>query len=305
VHLLPGLVAYGLTTGAYYSLLAIGFTLIYATTRSMNFAHGQIYSLSSYAVLGLLTFIVASELARLPTPLLVVISIVAAIGIGAILGVLIERVAFRSLRGRPNGRLASILVTFGIAIVVDNLLFLHFPHGAQTLPLDFKFPSWRVSGQEVSVSTILLVGGALVIALGMDEFLHRTREGKAIRATAIDGEATSVMGVNVSRVLITTFAISGGLAGYAAAAATLNYGVLDPLMGSVATLKALVAAVAGGFGNTRGALLGGMILGFAEAIMNTYFVSQWTDAIFFVVLIAVLLLRPQGLLGERSVAARF
>jgi branched-chain amino acid transport system permease protein len=302
LQLLPGLIVYGLTTGAYYGLLAVGFTLIYATTRSMNFAHGQIYSLSSFGVLGLLFFVRA---AGVPIPLLVLMCLVAAVLLGGILAVVIERIAFFPLRGRPNGRLASILVTFGIAIVVDNALFLKYPHGAQTLPISFNFPTWKVLNANVSVSQLLLVGGAFVLALALDAFLRRTREGKAIRATAIDGEATAIMGVNVQRVIVTTFLISGALAGFAAAAATMNYGVLAPTMGSVATLKALVAAIAGGFGNTKGALLGGLVLGFVEGIVNSYLWSQWTDAVFFVVLIAVLVLRPQGLLGERSVAARF
>ncbi len=303
MQLIPGLIVYGLTQGAYYGLLAVGFTLIYATTRSMNFAHGQIYSLSSYALLGLLYLI--SGVGQPLLPLVVVASVAAAMLFGGLLGLIIERIAFFPLKGRPNARLASILVTFGIAIIIDNALFLRFPHGAQTLPFAFNFPSWTVAGAFVSAGQLLLVGGALALAIGMDEFLRRTRTGKAIKASAIDGEAASLMGVNVSRIIITTFVISGALAGFAAAATTLDYGVLFPTMGSLATLKALVAAVAGGFGNIRGALLGGLILGFVESFVNTYLWSQWTDAMLFVVLIAVLLLRPQGLLGERSVAARF
>lgn len=303
--LLPSALIYSLTIGSFYGLVAIGFTLIYATSRAMNFAHGQIVSLSTYVTIGLASSLIAIFGPSSATILVVVLAIPIGVVAGGIMGVATDRIAFYPLKTRSNSKIGPVLITFGLAILVDNVLFLGNEHGSQPLPISLGGPTWTISGASFNWANLVLIAGAGLIGLGMDRYLRVSRGGKAIRSTALDEETTSLMGVNVKKVLISTFAISGAIAGFAGAAYLLKYGVTDPFMGSRITTKALVAAIVGGLGSTKGALAGGFILGTAEGICNTYFDSEWTDAVAFVVLIAVLVLRPQGVIGERSVAGRF
>ncbi|HXF57990.1 MAG TPA: branched-chain amino acid ABC transporter permease [Actinomycetota bacterium] len=286
----------GLTIGAVYALIAVGFSLVWATLRSVNFAHGDLYMLGAYVALGIGNVVAASAGGWHPALAVLVILLAAAVT-GLIVSVGIERAIFRPLRRAPEA--VPILATLGASILIQNVVFLAFGSAFNSFPLSLPRGPFTIAGARANVMQVAMVGLAVLVILGLHVFLGRTKLGTAMRATSWDREVAALMGVDVNRVIQVAFAIAGALAGAAGAFVGFYYGVITFFMGFLAAVKGFTAAVFGGFGNVRGALLGGLLLGVFEALAAGYVSGRWKDAIAFVVLILIILVRPTGIIGER------
>lgn len=276
----------GLSIGAIYALVAVGLTLIFGIMDVINFAHGEFVMLGAYAGFWLLV------LTDLPYPVVLVLAIVV-VGVAA---VGIERVVFRPLYGRTL--LATVMVAFGLLLFLQNAALLAWGGIPKGIPDPFGNATVRVAGFYISHLRLFAMGLAAVLFGGMWLVLMRTKIGKALRATAQNPEAAVIRGIDTDRVYMATFAISGALA----AAAGVVYGTLfeiSPTMGLLPLLKAFAAIIIGGLGSVTGALLGGLLIGVVEALGAGLLPggSGYRDAFAFVLLIVVLLVRPQGLLG--------
>jgi branched-chain amino acid transport system permease protein len=286
----------GLTIGAVYALVAVGFSLVWATLRSVNFAHGDLYMLGAYVALGIGNVVAASAGGWNPLLAIAVILVAAAVT-GLLVSLGIERVIFRPLRRAPEA--VPILATLGASILIQNVMFLAFGSAFNSFPVEFPRGPFAVGTARLNVAQVTMVAVAVAVVLALHLFLTRTKLGTAMRATSWDREVSALMGVNVNRVIQVAFAIAGALAGAAGAFVGFYYGVITFFMGFLAAVKGFTAAVFGGFGNVRGALLGGLLLGVFEALAAGYVSGRWKDAIAFVVLILIILVRPTGIIGER------
>ncbi|MGH7338043.1 MAG: branched-chain amino acid ABC transporter permease, partial [Myxococcota bacterium] len=287
----------GIAWGSIYALIALGYTMVYGVLKLINFAHGEIYmigAMTGYYAAHALGF--ASEPSLLGLLAVLLLSMTAC----ALLGALIERVAYRPLRGAP--RLASLITAIGVSLLFQN--------GGQILfGADPKFFPSLVTAREVfrtgtlAVSNIQLVvfGTAMLLMVGLEVVVMRTRFGRAMRAVSVDAPAAALMGVPVDRVISGTFVLGSALAAAAGVLVGLYNPRIDPLMGLLPGLKAFVAAVIGGIGSIPGAMVGGLVLGIVETMVSAYLSSTYRDAIAFVILIAILLYRPTGLFGTGQV----
>ena len=286
----------GLAIGGVYALVALGYTMVYGVLRLINFAHGELFTLGAY--LGF-TFLTSAALGpRLASGwgLLALALLVA--GLVAVSGALLERAAYRPLREAP--RLSAVVSALGASIFLQNALMLVWGARFQVYP-DEALPTSALTlgGTRVPVVrlAVILVSLALMALLWL--FVNRTRMGTAIRAVALDRDAARLCGVDVDRVVRTVFLVGPALGGVAGLMVGLTYGQIGFTMGWSYGMKAFTAAILGGIGNVPGAMLGGFLLGLAESLGSAYVSSAWKDAIAFVVLIVVLLVRPTGILGER------
>jgi len=288
----------GLTIGSVYALIALGYTMVYGVLEMINFAHGDVYMVGSF--LGLLVlWLWGPTVGSAGAAVALVLSATllgAMAGCGA-LGVGIERIAYRPLRG--TSRLGPLIAALGVSLFIQNSMMLLV--GTRPLPFPTLIPKrlYQFEGAVFTNLQVLILGTALVLLLLLDQFVRRTRWGKAMRAVAQDAEAAGFMGVEVNRVVMLTFLLGSVLAAGAGIMVGVYYGIVDFFMGYVAGLKAFTAAVLGRIGNLRGAMLGGLLLGLAESFGAGFIGAQWRDVIAFVVLIAVLVFRPGGLLGEQ------
>ena len=286
----------GLAVGGIYALVALGYTMVYGVLKLINFAHGDIFTIGAY--LGM-TLLVSGVLSGNLAPVLAVgIVVVIVFGLVALLGVALERVAYRPLR--KANRLAAVVSALGASIVLQNAVMLIY--GAR----DYVYPenlipavTFNIFGLNVPVMRVIVIVSSLVLMLALYAFINRTRMGTAIRAVAIDQGAARLMGINVDRVISLVFFIGAGLGGVAGVMVGVYYGQIDFMMGWSYGLKAFTAAILGGIGNIPGAMLGGLLLGVIEALGASYLAMAWKDAIAFLVLILILIIRPTGLLGER------
>jgi branched-chain amino acid transport system permease protein len=303
----------GLTLGSLYALIALGYSMVYGILKLLNFAHGDVYMVGAFLGYGVLNAFggpLSPSLAL--APLIILMFLAAMFGSGA-LGVVIERFAYRPLREAP--RIAPLISALGVSFFLQNSMLLLFgssfrsynsfllgsskPELFQPGPLsDAVFVVNHVRVQLVQF-LVLLVTVALMLALTL--FVARTRLGKAMRATAYDREAAAMMGIDVDRVIASTFFIGSILAGAAGVMFGLLFSQIFHLMGFFAGLKGFTAAVVGGIGSIPGAMLGGLLVGLAEAYATGYVGGRWADLIVFGALIFVLLVRPSGLLGARTI----
>lgn len=286
----------GLAVGGIYALVALGYTMVYGVLKLINFAHGDLFTIGAY--LGF-TLLVSWGLAGNVTPLLAVaLVVVIVLGLVALLGVALERVAYRPLR-RAN-RLAAVVSALGASIVFQNAVMLIYGARFYVYPEELR-PSLVLNlfGLDVPVMRIIVIVSSLLLMLALYAFINRTRMGTAIRAVAIDQGAAKLMGINVDRVISLVFFLGAGLGGVAGVMVGMYYGQIDFTMGWSYGLKAFTAAILGGIGNIPGAMLGGLLLGVIEALGASYLAMAWKDAIAFLVLILILIIRPTGLLGER------
>ncbi len=286
----------GLAVGGIYALVALGYTMVYGVLKLINFAHGDLFTIGAY--LGL-TLLVSGGLASGLSPLLAVLLVVIIVlGLVAMLGVALERVAYRPLR--KANRLAAVVSALGASIVFQNAVMLIYGARFYVYPEELR-PSLVLNlfGLDVPVMRIIVIGSSLLLMLALYAFINRTRMGTAIRAVAIDQGAARLMGINVDRVISLVFFIGAGLGGVAGVMVGMYYGQIDFTMGWTYGLKAFTAAILGGIGNIPGAMLGGLLLGVIEALGASYLAMAWKDAIAFLVLILILIIRPTGLLGER------
>jgi len=285
----------GLTLGAIYSLIALGYTMVYGILKFINFAHGEILMLGAYAGYFLYYFLCEGSQTGGFAIIAFVISLIVAMLISSFLGVIIERIAYRTLSKAP--RLAPLLSAIGVSIILMNLAALFF--GTKSRKFDYPFDNTALQLGNISVTPnqimILIVGIILMASLKL--FIDKTRLGKAMRATSQNQAVASLMGINVNFIISLTFAIGSALAAVAGIFMSMEF-KLYPTMGQMAGLKAFIAAVVGGIGNISGAMLGGILLGLLETfgVVIIGIPQGLKDTIAFSVLIIILLFRPSGLL---------
>ncbi len=277
----------GLTTGSVYALIALGYTMIYGILGLINFAQGEIYMCSAFVAVLLLASGVNFYLAF-------------ALGMAAaaLLGVVLERVAFRPLRGCHP--LVPLISAIGASIFLQSLALLLFGPNDRPFPIQFTFSSIKIAGLPVSTLQITILAVALAFMGLLIIFVRYTTYGKAIMACALDRDTARLMGINVDRMVSLTFLVGSALSGAAGIMMAIYYNATYPRMGLLPGLKAFSAAILGGVGNIPGAILGGLLLGVGESLGAAYISSGFKDAIAFAILILVLLLRPQGILRGRG-----
>lgn len=287
----------GLAVGGIYALVALGYTMVYGVLKLINFAHGDLFTIGAYLGLTLLASCNLSGMLPLPLAVLTVFVMVALLA--ALIGFLLERAAYRPLRNA--GRLSAVVSALGASIFFQNAIMLLYGARVYVYP-DFLRPDFTVHvfGMAVPGVRLLVIAASVLLMLGLSAFIQRTRTGAAIRAVAIDPGAARLMGINVDRVISLVFLIGPGLGGAAGLMVGIYYGQIDFTMGWSYGLKAFTAAILGGIGNIPGAMLGGLLLGVIEALAAGYIAIAWKDAIAFLVLILILIIRPTGILGERT-----
>jgi branched-chain amino acid transport system permease protein len=299
---IPQQLVFGIALGTVYGLLALGYTMVYGVLFMINFAHGEVFMIGAYVGWGVLTLLLDTQPAALhPLWVLPLLLLPAMLFCGG-LGVALERLAYRPLYARGATRLGPLISAVGASIFLQNVVMLTQGARMKVYMTNYLFPpSWRFNLLGVSVSVLLLVmiGVAAVMMWGLDTLVQRTRLGRAIRAVAEDREMAAVMGVNVGGVVSATFFLGSALAGVAGVLIGLYYTQIDFVMGYSAGLKAFTAAVLGGIGNIRGAMLGGLLLGVIESLAVSFLNPAFKDVVVFAVLILTLVFRPEGLLGER------
>lgn len=288
----------GVTLGSVYALIALGYSMVYGILKLLNFAHGDVYMIGAFIGFGVLTLGGGPLAPTIPVWLLVTCMFAAAMVGSGTLGLVIERFAYRPLRDAP--RIAPLITAIGVSFFLQNSALLLF--GASFRNYD-TFTLIGFSGVQVrtiflTVVQILVWGTALALMIVLTLFVARTRIGKAMRATAFDREAAAMMGIDVDRVIATTFLIGSVLAGAAGVMFGLVFLQIFHFMGFLAGLKGFTAAVVGGIGSIPGAMLGGLLVGLAEAYAIGYVGGSWADLIVFGILIFVMLVRPTGLLGR-------
>jgi branched-chain amino acid transport system permease protein len=304
VHTLPQQLANGLIVGSMYGLIAIGYTMVYGIVQLINFAHGEIYMTGAFGALAVYTNLPSGMSIWLALPLML-------IG-GAIVSMLIamgaERFAYRPLRNAP--RLAPLITAIGLSLALQQVVFLWYPGGdnAKNFP---QLPGgpFHIGSISIQSGDIFLLVAAVVCMVALATFVRTSRTGRAMQATAQDPDTAQLMGIDTNRIIVIAFAIGGLFAAVAGVASGLKYGQIKFDIGFQAGLKAFTAAVLGGIGNIYGAMLGGLVLGVAESCASAYISNipgmeqlgggSWANVWAFVLLIVVLLVRPQGLLGER------
>jgi len=289
----------GLSLGAMYSLLALGFTMVYGIIELINFAHFNVFMVGSFIAMWALQLsgIVGQThlLGGLPLVGVLGMAFGSTMLLSGVLGVLIERIALRPMRN--VGGTAAMITTIGVSYILFNIILLTMGAFTQNYPNPLPVVSWRLGGAVLHLREVLLWGVSLVLMAALNSFVRRTKMGKAMRATAQDQEAARMMGVEVDKIIMLTFFIGSALAGAAGLIFGLYYNFTSFLIGYTAGLRAFTAAVLGGIGNIVGAMLGGLIIGLIESVGGQFLQVRWTDVIIFSILILVLVFRPTGLLG--------
>ena len=289
----------GITTGALYALVALGFSMVYGVLKLLNFAHGDLYMIGAYIGFFVIQWFGGPTALTIPVPLLLVIMFVLAAGLVGGLGVAIERFAYRPLRDAP--RIAPLITAIGISFFLENSALLLF--GAQpriyNTPEFISFNSGIQIGSVTidSVQILVLVLG-LVLTVGLQQTVNRTKLGRQMRAVAADREAAEMLGINVNFTIAATFFLGSALAGIAGVMAGLLFNQVTATIGFIVGLKAFTASVVGGIGSLPGAVLGGLLIGVAESFITGYISSTYTNLLVFALLIVVMLVRPSGLFGR-------
>lgn len=287
----------GLTTGSIYALIALGYTLVYGVLRLINFAHSEVFTAGTFGALITLNLVTGGGAGN---ALHLLIAVVPAIVAGALVAVLLERAAYRPLRRRGATRLSFLISAIGASLFMQSVFLLWRGRNYEQFPETIAFKAVIKFGNvQISNVDLLIFAAMIAMVVGLDFLVRKTRIGMGIRAVAQDAETASMMGVNIDRVVTSTFIIGGALAGVAALLWGLRFSTRFDI-GFLPGIKAFTAAVLGGIGNIRGALLGGLTLGVIENIGAGCFGDAWKDVIAFTVLVAVLLFRPTGLLGEEA-----
>jgi len=290
----------GLTLGSVYALIALGYTLVYGILKLLNFAHGDVFMVGSFIGFGALQALGGSATPKVPVWLLLVLIVLAAMAGCAVLGVAIERFAYRPLRNAP--RIAPLISALGVSFFLAYSVQLMF--GSEQRDYDafslsagaLFFDGFNIGNVRIPLLRIIIIVSAFVLMIALWLMVTRTRLGKAMRATSHDREAAAMMGIDVDRVIVFAFVLSSALAGAAGVMFALR-APTSATIGFIAGLKGFTAAVIGGIGSIPGAMAGGLILGFAEAYTQGYISTRWSDLLVFVLLILFMLFRPQGLFG--------
>jgi len=294
----------GLTLGSVYALIALGYSLVYGILKLLNFAHGDVFMVGSFIGFGALQLLGGSTDPIVPVWLLLILITLAAMAGCAVLGVAIERFAYRPLRDAP--RIAPLISALGVSFFLAYSVQLMF--GSQQRDYDafsldggvLFLTGFNIGNVRVPLLRIVIILSAFVLMVLLWLLVTKTRTGKAMRATSYDREAAAMMGIDIDKVIVFAFVLGSALAG----AAGVMFALRAPTaatIGFIAGLKGFTAAVIGGIGSIPGAMAGGLILGFAEAFTQGYISTRWSDLFVFVILIAFMLLRPQGLFGKADI----
>jgi branched-chain amino acid transport system permease protein len=292
----------GLTLGSMYALIALGYTMVYGILKLLNFAHGEVYMMGAFAGFGVMTALGGPDAPIVPVALMVLVMFLAGMSASGVLAMGLERFAYRRLRNAP--RIAPLITALGASFFLQSTALLLF--GAQRRSYDTAdFIDLRGGVHwgplNASSTRLLTISATVTLMVLLTLLVSRTRLGKAMRAVSFDREAAAMMGIDVDRVIVATFAIGGILAGAAGVMFGLVYFSIYHLMGFTAGLKGFTAAVVGGIGNIPGAMLGGLLIGLAESFSAAYISSTFMDLIVFSLLIVVMLARPTGLLGRADI----
>lgn len=285
----------GLFVGSFYALVALGYSMVYGIIKLLNFAHGDLYMLgafSGFAMLGALGGLVRSD--SLLALFVVLILTMLATGLS---GVVLERVAYRPLRTAP--RLSLLITAVGASFALEYSTRIAAGPNPQVYPVRLDGSAMNVLGARITLQQVVLMAVAAGLMVALNALVMRSRQGRAMRAIALDPKACLLMGINVDAVISRTFFIGSALAGAAGVMSGAYYGKIDFLMGFTIGLKAFTAAVIGGIGNLKGTMLGGLVLGLLESFGTDWLGGQWRDVFAFGFLIFFLTVRPTGLLGER------
>jgi branched-chain amino acid transport system permease protein len=297
--------ANALTQGSIYALIALGYTMVYGVLRLINFAHGDIYMLGAFFGLfaAKVTGAYAASQNSIPvSPVATILVFIIAMLGSAAIGMLIERFAYRPLRSAP--RLTALITAIGVSMLLEYGGQMAFTADPQSFPA--LIPERNIIQSpnfSLSIVQVFIVLAAILLMLALELLVNKTKVGRAMRAVSLDRAAASLMGINTDRIIAFTFALGSALAAAAGVLNSIYQPSIDPLMGVQVGLRAFVAAVLGGIGNIRGAVLGGMLMAFAETLTVVRGYSQYRDAVAFGILILVLIIKPAGILG-RSVAEK-
>lgn len=279
----------GISLGSVYAIIALGYTMVYGIAKMLNFAHGDIIMVGAFSA-----FTVISTLGMPP-----VLGVLASVIVCTLLGVTIERIAYKPLRGASP--LAVLITAISVSYFLQNLALLIFGSNTKQFTSVVNLPTLKLAGGALSISavTIITILTCVVVMVALTSFINKTKMGQAMLAVSEDNGAATLMGINVNGTIALTFAIGSALAAVAGVLYCSAYPNLSPYTGAMPGIKAFVAAVFGGIGSIPGAFIGGIILGVIEALSKAYISSQLSDAIVFAVLIVVLLVRPTGILGKK------
>ena len=275
----------GVSLGSIYALIALGYTMIYGIIKLINFAHGDIYMVGAYLGFYAIT---------LGIP--VVPAILISMAVTSLLGIAVERFAYRPLRHAP--RISVLITAIGVSFLLEYVMMALVSPTPRTFPATISDVSWTFEGLVINGQQLLIMGVTFVLMIILTYIVRATKIGKAMRAASYDTEAAQLMGINADRIISITFAIGSALAAVAGVLIGIYYNSIDPLMGLMPGIKAFVAAVFGGIGILPGAVVGGIVLGIVEAFISGFGFSMFRDAAAFAILILVLLLRPAGIFGK-------
>jgi branched-chain amino acid transport system permease protein len=281
----------GLALGAIYALIALGYTMVYGVLRFINFAHSDVFMIGAFSGLFLAKALPGNS------ALIGVLVLLGAMGICALLGMVIEKLAYRPLRGRST--LTVLITAIGVSLLLQNLGQRIFGANPRSFPALFPQHNFHLGGIVISSAQIMVFVVTILVLLALRYIVLHTRTGTAMRALSFNPTAASLVGINNGRVISFTFALGSAMAAAGGILYASNYPSIDPLMGTLPGMKAFVAAVLGGIGNIAGAAFGGLVLGLVETTVVGLGGCTYRDAVAFAVLILILLLRPEGLLGKR------
>jgi branched-chain amino acid transport system permease protein len=287
----------GLSLGGIYALIALGYTMVYGIIELINFAHGDVYTLGTFFSLAILALLGVTGVVT--GPMLIVVVVVTVLGamvLCGLTGVIIERLAYRRLRNAP--KLAPLITAVGMSFILENLMQYWRGPSPVAFPDVIPNPQFVIGAISISTKQLMAIVVAVVLMVVLQAFVYNTKLGKAMRATAQDKDAAQLMGIDINTTIALTFLIGSALAGAAGFVSGVYYGTTWFLNGFAAGLKAFTAAVLGGIGNLAGAMLGGFMIGVIESLTTQYISDQWSNVVVFSVLVLVLIFRPSGLLGE-------
>ncbi len=276
----------GLSIGSIYALIALGYTMVYGIIKLINFAHGDIYMIGAYIGFISISYL---HLGFLPALML-------AMAVCALLGVLIERIAYKPLRNAT--RIAALITAIGVSYVLEYSTQKVMGAGVKTYPPVLNNETFHVFGIQIQLQQIYILVITIILMLVLQFIVYKTKAGRSMRAVSVDANAAKLMGINVDATISYTFAIGSALAGAAGVLVGIYYNTINPLMGMVPGIKAFVAAVFGGIGIIPGAMFGGFFIGIVEALVTAYGSSLYKDAVVYAILILILIIKPAGLLGK-------
>jgi branched-chain amino acid transport system permease protein len=289
----------GVTQGSLYALIALGYSMVYGVLKLLNFAHGDLYMVGAFVGYFVIQWFGGPTALSIPVPLLLLIMFVLAGGGVGALGVAIERFAYRPLRDAP--RIAPLITALGVSFLLENSVLLLFGASFRDYDTSAFIPfstGIHIGVLNINDARLMVIILSVILMFGLRLLVDRTKLGKQMRAVAADREAAEMLGINVDYTISMTFFLGSALAGIAGVMAGLVFNQIFSLMGFIAGLKAFTAAVVGGIGSIAGAMLGGLLIGIAEAMITGYISSTYSNLIVFGILIAVMIFRPQGLLGR-------